>query len=94
MGNYYDEYKKVKEIADLMERAWDIFSALPDEVRIAIQEYHGEHSAVGHCVCARWGTHGHPASHAFCAWREGAQNAKEITDDWHTVVSALKRAIE
>ena len=73
MGNYYDEYKKVKEIADLMERAWDIFSALPDEVRIAIQEYHGEHTAVGHC--ARW----------------GAQNAKEIADDWHTVVSALNR---
>ena len=71
MGNYYNEYQRVKEIARLLDQAWDIFMALPVEVRGAIQAYHNDGFMVGHC--ARW----------------GAQNAQEIADDWHNVVSEL-----
>jgi hypothetical protein len=71
MGNYYDDYTRVKEIAYLLDRAWELFTALPVEVRGAIQAYHNDGFTVGHC--ARW----------------GAQNAREIADDWHNVVSEL-----
>ena len=72
MDNYYNEYKCVKEIARLMDEAWHIFSALPEEICGTIQAYHNDEFTVGHC--ARW----------------GAQNAKEIIIDWHTMVSALE----